>query len=345
MPWREAGPSGERDPYCVWIAEVMLQQTRVDQVRPYFERFVSAFPTVESLAEAEPDTVLKCWEGLGYYARARNLHRAAKQIVEEFGGRIPHDETAIRSLPGIGPYTAAAVLSIAFDKPLAVLDGNVIRVLSRVFAVKDDVRSSATKRALQSVADALLDTNRPGVFNEAMMELGATICTPKTPVCERCPLRPECAAFAGGDPEAFPVASKKKPTPHYEIAVGVVANSSGRVLVQKRPVGSMLGGLWEFPGGKQEAGEALEETCRRELKEELGIDVEVGGEITQIRHAYSHFSITLHAFDCSLVAGEPVHHAGQPIRWVGLDELENLAFPRANGKLIEVLLERSASIK
>ncbi len=340
MPWREKGPTGKRDPYRVWIAEVMLQQTRVDQVRPYFEHFVDIFPTVEVLAEAELDAVLKSWEGLGYYSRARNLHRAAKQIVEEFGGRIPHDETAIRSLAGIGPYTAAAVLSIAFDKPLAVLDGNVIRVLSRVFAVENDVRSSATKRALQAVADALLDTHRPGVFNEAVMELGATICTPKAPACERCPLRSECAAFAGGNPEAFPVASKKKPIPHYEIAVGVVFDSSGRVLIQKRPEDAMLGGLWEFPGGKREAGESLEETCCRELEEELGIEVEIGGEITQIKHAYSHFSINLHAFDCVLIGGEPVHHAGQPIRWVGLEELTELAFPRANGKLIEVLLLR-----
>ena len=175
------------------------------------------------------------------------------------------------------------------------------------------------------------------------MELGATICTPKAPACERCPLRPECAAFAGGNPEAFPVASKKKPTPHFKIAVGVVADSSGSVLIQKRPEDSMLGGLWEFPGGKRETGETLQETCRRELREELGIEVEVGGGIAQIKHAYSHFSITLHAFDCMLIGGEPVHHAGQPIRWVGLKELDDLAFPRANGKLIEVLLERSPS--
>ncbi|MCH8031369.1 MAG: A/G-specific adenine glycosylase [Bacteroidetes bacterium] len=340
MPWREKGPARKRDPYRVWIAEVMLQQTRVDQARPYFEHFVDAFPTVESLAKAELDAVLKCWEGLGYYSRARNLHRAAKQIVEEFGGRIPHDETAIRSLPGIGPYTAAAVLSIAFDKPLAVLDGNVIRVLSRVLTVENDVRSSATKRALRAVADALLDTHRPGIFNEAVMELGATICTPKAPACERCPLRSECAAFAGGNPEAFPVASKKKPIPHYEIAVGVVADATGCVLIQKRPEDAMLGGLWEFPGGKREAGESLEETCCRELEEELGIEVEIGGEITQIKHVYSHFSITLHAFDCVLTGGEPVHHADQPIRWVSLEKLNELAFPRATGKLIEVLLDR-----
>ena len=323
----------------------MLQQTRVAQATPYFERFITAFPNVESLARAELDTVLKCWEGLGYYSRARNLHRTSKQLVKDFGGEIPKDEATLRALPGVGPYTAAAVLSIAFDKPFAVLDGNVIRVLSRVFAVEHDVRSSATKKALGAIADLLLDQNRPGIFNEAVMELGATICTPKAPACNECPLHPDCAAFAGGDPEAFPVASKKKPTPHYEIAVGVVVDVQERVLIQKRPEGAMLGGLWEFPGGKREAGETLQQACRRELREELGIDVEVGDEIAQIKHAYSHFSVTLHAFDCALVSGEPVHHAKQPIQWVGLDELGELAFPRASGKLINVLLERSNTNK
>lgn len=341
MPWREADSSGKRDPYRVWVAEVMLQQTRVDQARPYFERFVAAFPTVKSLATAELDEVLKRWEGLGYYSRARNLHRAAKQILKEHRGQFPDGETAIRGLPGVGPYTAAAVLSIAFDKPFAVLDGNVIRVLSRVFAVEHDVRLSSTKRALHSVADALLDRTRPGAFNEALMELGAMVCTPKSPRCDRCPLRLDCAAFAAGKPEAFPVASKKKQTPHYKIAVGIITDSSGRVLVQKRPEDAMLGGLWEFPGGKQESNETLKQTCARELQEELGIDVKVGAEIVQIKHAYSHFSITLHAFECVILSGEPAHRADHPIRFVRLEELSDLAFPRANARLIEVLLERA----
>ncbi len=338
MPWRRADPSGKRDPYRVWIAEVMLQQTRVDQVQPYFERFIEAFPTVEMLANAELDAVLKCWEGLGYYSRARNLHRAARMVTDQFGGTIPADEGAIRSLPGVGPYTAAAVLSIAYNKPLAVLDGNVIRVLSRVFVIERDVRSSATRRALQSVATSLLDRTRPGTFNEALMELGATICTPKRPLCTSCPLSPHCSALATGRTDGFPIAAKKKPTPHYEIAVGVVADSAGRVLIQKRRPEAMLGGLWEFPGGKREPDETLEQTCRRELKEELGIDVRVGEEIVQIKHAYSHFSITLHAFDCVLIDGEPVHHTAQEIRWMRTENLRELAFPRASQKVIETLL-------
>ncbi|NNF57351.1 MAG: A/G-specific adenine glycosylase [Rhodothermaceae bacterium] len=340
MPWREVGPDGRRDPYRVWLAEVMLQQTRVDQARPYFERFTAAFPTVEALAEAELDAVLKNWEGLGYYSRARNLHRAAKAIVADHDGQVPDTEEAILALPGVGAYTAAAVLSLAYDRPLAVLDGNVIRVLARVFAVEADTRQGATRRALQAVADDLLDTERPGLFNEAIMELGATLCTPRNPACGRCPLRSDCAAFAQGQTEHYPVVSKKKPTPHYEIAVGVIEDDQGRVLIQQRPEDAMLGGLWEFPGGKQEAEEPLAETCRREVHEELGIDVNVGEEIARIPHAYSHFSITMHAFLCRLREGKPKHHADQPLAWVGIDDLDRYAFPRANRRLIEILIDR-----
>ncbi len=341
LPWRETGADGRRDPYRVWLAEVMLQQTRVEQARPYFERFVETFPTVEALAEAPLDDVLKAWEGLGYYSRARNLHRAAQQIASDHGGRFPADEAAARALPGVGDYTVAAVLSLAYGVPLAVLDGNVARVLARVFAVEEDARSSVTRHALHAVASALLDPDRPGAFNEAMMELGATVCTPMSPACLRCPLRPVCAAFAQGRTEHFPVVSKRKPTPHYDIAVGVVTDAEGRVLVQKRPEEAMLGGLWEFPGGKREGDEPLAETCRREVAEEVGLAVEVGEEIARIDHAYSHFSITLHAFRCALAetAGEAVHHAGQPVAWVAVERLGDYAFPRASRRLIERLLD------
>ncbi len=340
MPWRETGPDGRRDPYRVWLSEVMLQQTRVDQARPYYERFVAAFPTVEALAAADLDAVLKAWEGLGYYSRARNLHRAAREVADRFGGQVPDTEEAIRSLPGVGPYTAAAVLSLAYGRPLAVLDGNVIRVLARVFAVADDVTSGRTRRRLQALADALLDADHPGRFNESLMELGATVCTPAAPACPACPLHDVCAAFASGDPERYPVARKKKLVPHHDVAVGVIFDEAGRVLVQKRPEEAMLGGLWEFPGGKAEPGEALPDACRRELREELGIEVEVGEALARIEHAYSHFRITLWAFRCRIVAGTPLHHTGQPIRWVAARDLGGLAFPRASRRLIETLAER-----
>lgn len=335
MPWRETD-----DPYRIWVSEVMLQQTRVDQAWPYYERFTAAFPTVEALAAAPLDAVLRLWEGLGYYSRARNLHRAAQRIVEDFDGCVPDTEEAIRTLPGVGPYTAAAVLSIAYGRPLAVLDGNVIRVLTRVFSVTDDVTSSRTRRRLQHLADTLLPPDRPAAFNEAMMELGATVCTPTAPACPTCPLNDVCRAFAEGEQERYPVAKKKKPVPHHDIAVGVISDGEGRVLIAQRPENAMLGGLWEFPGGKVEPGETVADACRRELREELGVEVEVGAPIARIDHAYSHFKITLHAFHGRILGGMPVHHAAQPLRWVAVEDLGGYAFPRANRRLIEALAER-----
>lgn len=335
MPWRETD-----DPYRIWISEVMLQQTRVDQAWPYYERFTDAFPTVEALADADLDDVLRLWEGLGYYSRARNLHRAAQRVVTEYDGRVPDTEDAIRTLPGVGPYTAAAVLSIAYGRPLAVLDGNVIRVLTRVFAVADDVTSSRTRRHLQALADALLPAEQPARFNEAMMELGATVCSPSSPACPTCPLGEVCAAYAAGEPERYPVSKKKKPIPHHDIAVGVIADDTGRILVTKRPEDAMLGGLWEFPGGKVEPGESVEAACERELREELGVEAEVGEPLARIDHAYSHFKITLHAFACRIVDGTPEHYEAQPMEWVAVEDLGDYAFPRANRRLIETLVER-----
>jgi len=335
MPWRDTD-----DPYRIWVSEVMLQQTRVDQARPYFERFVEAFPTVEALAAAERDDVLRLWEGLGYYSRARYLHNAAQLIVEAFDGEVPATYDAIRELPGVGPYTAAAVLSIAYNKPHAVLDGNVIRVLARVFAVDDNVKSAPVKRRLQAAADALIDPERPGTFNQAMMELGALVCTPRSPSCADCPVEPVCQAAADGTPEDYPVTPETKPTPHYDIAVGLVFDSDGRLLIQRRPDEGLLGGLWEFPGGKQEAGEDLPATCRRELREELGIEVDVQDHFYTLSHAYSHFKITMHAFRCRILEGTPSSELGQPLQWISVDALDDYAFPRANRRLIEELERR-----
>ncbi len=335
MPWRRTD-----DPYRIWLSEVMLQQTRVDQARPYYERFVAAFPTVEALATAALDDVLRLWEGLGYYARARNLHKAARMVVETFGGRFPDTYDAIRTLPGVGAYTAAAVLSIAFDRPHAVLDGNVIRILTRVFTIEEEIGKSRTRKQLQRLADALLPPSRPGDFNQAMMELGATVCTPKAPRCPSCPLRLVCAAFTAGTPEAFPVKKKKAPVPHYDIAAGLLFNDDDELLIQRRPEDKMLGGLWEFPGGKREPGEPIEETCRRELREELGIEVEIEELFGSVSHAYTHFKITLYAFRCRIRSGTPQSREGLPLRWVSVTDLADYAFPRANRRLIEALLDR-----
>lgn len=333
LPWRRTD-----DPYRIWLSEVMLQQTRVDQAEPYYRRFVERFPTVHVLAEAGLDDVLLCWEGLGYYSRARNLHQAARKVVDEFGGSVPDTHDEISSLPGVGPYTAAAVLSIAYDRPHAVLDGNVIRVLSRVFAVDADVKRTATKRALQLAADELIDPGDPGDFNQALMELGARICSPRSPDCGRCPVEGVCQARRLDEPEAFPVSASRGEVPHRDVVVALIFDDDGRVLIQRRPNDAMLGGLWEFPGGKCEAGESLESACIRELREELAIDVGVDGFFYRLSHAYSHFRITLHAFRCSVLNGVPRSQNEEPIAWVPLTSLDNYAFPRANRRLIDELL-------
>ena len=257
LPWRVE----PRDPYRVWVSEMMLQQTQVATVIPYFRRFTEHFPTVEALAAAPLDDVLKLWEGLGYYARARNLHRAARQVVAEFDGYLPDTVEELSKLPGIGRYTAGAIASIAFGRDAPVVDGNVKRVLCRVYAIRGDARQPAIQKKLWSLAAANLPKGKAGRWNEAMMELGATVCLPRSPRCDKCPLAGVCRARALGIQEKLPTKAAKKRLPHYDVTAAVI-RKRGRVLIAQRPVGGMLGGLWEFPGGKRERGEALEE-CRQ----------------------------------------------------------------------------------
>ena len=335
MPWRKTD-----DPYAIWVSEIMLQQTRVDTVRDYYRRFLEAFPTVDDLAAADRDEVLKLWEGLGYYSRARYLHEAAQQVVEEHDGEVPNTLDAVRELKGIGPYTAAALLSIAFQKPHAVLDGNVVRVLSRIYTVEADATSSTTRRHLRRLANELLTPERPADFNQAVMELGATICTPTRPDCSACPVSDVCHAHAESDEEAYPVTPDKKPVPHYDIAVALIFDEDGRLLIQRRADEGQLAGLWEFPGGKREDGESMEEACRREIREELGVDLTIEDHFYTLKHAYTHFKITLYAYRCRIADGPPTAREDQPMTWVTLDEIDDYAFPRANGKLIEELRRR-----
>jgi A/G-specific adenine glycosylase len=336
LPWRRT-----RDPYRIWISEIMLQQTRVDQAMPYYERFIARFPDANTLARADLDEVLRLWEGLGYYSRARNMHKAARQIAGEHKGRFPDTYEEVIGLRGIGPYTAAAIMSIAYDEPWPVVDGNVIRVISRLFGIGEDVRLASTQNRIAGHAAELLDRDHPGDFNQAMMELGATVCTPSSPSCPSCPFQLRCHAHNHGATGAFPYKSPAKKRPHHHIAVGVITDRGGRMLIARRPDNAMLGGLWEFPGGKQESGEELPDTVRRELREELGVDVEVDRTpFRSVRHAYSHFTITLHAFHARMKEGShpPEAQNGEPIRWVVSDDLVNYAFPKANRKITETLM-------
>jgi len=338
LPWRKTD-----SPYKIWVSEIMLQQTRVDTVIPYYFRFLEAFPTVYDLADAEQQQVLKQWEGLGYYSRGRNLHQAAKMVVEEFEGNIPSDYDTITQLKGIGPYTAAAVLSIAFQKKHAVVDGNVIRVLARYYGIEDDIRSGKTKSRVQSLADDLISDENPGDFNQAVMELGATVCTPRNPLCDQCPLSNDCVAYQTVRTDTIPYKSPAKKVPHHQIAVGLIVNQNNELLIALRPNDVMLGGLWEFPGGKKESDESLPETVSRELNEELGVEVSVFGKFKKLKHAYSHFKITLHAFWCTVTNGAPKPISGKELRWVSLSEIDQYPFPKANKTLIEELKQMENS--
>lgn len=332
LPWRR-----NRTPYRVWVSEIMLQQTRVEQVVPYYRRWMKAFPSWSALARAPQSDVLKLWEGLGYYSRARNLHASAKIITDEYGGKPPPTVTDLKKLPGIGPYTAAAIASLAFNADAAVVDGNVIRVLSRLFAFGRDTRSSAGKKQMQDWADALLVKDRAGEFNEAMMELGALICSPKNPQCPACPMQGVCAAFAKGSPSAFPVIRKKEKVRHIIVGAAVTVNRKGEVLIAQRREGDMLGGLWEFPGGKQEPDETIQECIVRELKEELGINTAVGEFLMTVEHAYSHFTMTMHVYRAGIVSGRPrpIHCAAYA--WVKVPGLGRYAWPKADLQVVEKL--------
>ena len=342
MPWR-ALPGEGRDPYAVWVSEVMLQQTQVATVIPYFQRWLERFPTVEALAAASQDEVLKAWEGLGYYSRARNLHKAARLIVLQHGCQLPAEHKALAALPGIGRYTAGAILSIAFGQRAAVLDGNVKRVISRLYDIEEDSGAAATVTRLWRLAESLVeavDPDQAGPLNEALMDLGATLCVPQAPRCPICPLHQRCLASQRGTQELRPVKTPRKVLPYFDVTAAVLHRPEhpGQVLIAQRPSTGMLGGLWEFPGGKRHEGETLPECLRRELQEELGIDVEVGRHLISVRHAYTHFRITLHAFECRLLDGTPRSIGVADWRWVSLDELAAFPFPVTDQKIIRALL-------
>ncbi len=334
FPWREDHP----DPYAVWIAEVMLQQTRTETVKPYFERWMARFPTVEHLAQASPQEVLALWEGLGYYRRALYLLEAARQILERFQGRLPEDPEVLETLPGIGPYTARAIASIAYGKDVAVLDGNVKRVLARLFALDEPIDHAPGERQLWTWAQEYLPPGRSAAYNQALMDLGATICLPRTPRCPECPLRNWCRAYTSGHPTQWPKRKPKKKVPHITVVAGVLRRGN-QVLLARRPEGGLLGGLWEFPGGKVEPGESLEAALERELLEELAIHVRAGPVLGTFRHAYSHFRITLHALCTTLIEGEPQPQEGQEIAWVPLTLLHHYPMGKVDRLIAQRLQE------
>jgi A/G-specific adenine glycosylase len=329
LPWRRT-----TDPYAIWVAEVMLQQTQIATVIAYYHRWLAHFPTVEALAAAPLVQVLKLWEGLGYYSRARNLHAAAQTVVADYDGRLPTTAQELQKLKGIGRYTAGAVASIAFNEAVPVVDGNVIRVLTRLFDLADVVTETAVKNRLWLLAGELVPPDRPGDYNQALMELGQTVCLPAVPRCHECPLAAHCLAQQRGTQLERPVKPPRLAIPHYDVAAAVIWRDDGRFLIAQRPLAGLLGGLWEFPGGKKEDGETLPQALRREIREELALEIEVGRPLQPIKHAYTHFRITLHPFHARWLAGAPQHLGVADHAWVSLDNLDRYPFAVTDQKII-----------
>ena len=330
FPWR-----GIIDPYKTWLSEVMLQQTQVHTVIPYFKRWLQAFPNIKSVASADMDTILKQWEGLGYYARARNFHAACKIVESNYLGEVPNDIDQFSSLPGAGSYISGAVMSIAFNQPVPALDANAFRVVSRLQSV--DKPFSKCKNEMNEFLSDLICTQRPGDFNQAIMDLGRNICTPINPHCTICPLSKYCSAFVNKTVSNYPVKLKSRQKPHYRVAVGVIWKNE-KILISKRRENGLLGGLWEFPGGKIEPGESAENCIIREVQEELGVCVKPTFFLKQIKHAYTHFSITLDAYYCEFIGGKPQALGCLDWQWATTEQIQDLPFPKANHKLFDKVL-------
>lgn len=327
LPWR-----GHPDAYAVWVSEIMLQQTRVETVVPYFERWMRSFPTVQALADASEREVLNAWEGLGYYSRARNLHKAAKAVVVEFGGEIPRDPETLRTLPGIGRYTAGAVASIAFDADEPALDGNLKRVYARLFDLEDPVDSPQGEKRLWEIAHENLPPGRAGDFNQALMDLGAAICLPRNPRCLLCPLMEICRARELGTQEVRPVRKPKKAAPEYVHAAGVIVRR-GKVLLAQRPANGLLGGMWEFPNGRVEGNPAGE--LSNALEEGYRLKVRGGEALGLVQHAYTHFKVTTHVFRCVLLS----RAVAPNLRWVAVVDLDRYPMGKIDRRIAGMIMQ------
>jgi A/G-specific adenine glycosylase len=333
LPWR-AAPGDAADPYRVWLSEVMLQQTRVETVRPYYARWLERFPTLQSLADAPLDDVLKAWEGLGYYSRARNFHRAVREVAASYGGAVPDDPADFRALPGVGRYTAGAVMSIAFGREEPLVDGNVRRVFARWLDAPDPGEAE-----LWRLAEALVPGASPGELNQALMELGATLCTPRKPRCEACPAAPFCAARAAGTQEERPARKNRKPLPHEDTAVAVVEHE-GRVLLVRRPLDARLGGMWAFPFVVRRRGEEVGAAAERAAREGLALEVRAGEPVGVVEHTFTHVRATYRAVRCALVGGVPRALRYDDWAWAAPDEISSYALPVAQKRIAALLGNR-----
>ncbi len=330
MAWRET-----RDPYRIWVSEIMLQQTRVETVAPYYERFLLEFPDVESLARAPLDAVLKAWEGLGYYSRARNLHRTAGILVARHGAAVPRTVEALEALPGIGRSTAGAIAAIAFGADVPILDANARRVVARLFAVEGDPRSAGVEDLLWERSADLVRKGKGRETALAVMDLGATVCLPKAPRCRECPLESRCSSRLRGLQESIPPRRAGKPLPHRDVVAAAFRREDGALFLMRRPSDGLLGGLWAFPSGRRGPGETLEEALRRTLLEKLRMRAVIQRKVGAVRHAYSHYRIAFHCFLCGAPGG--ALPAGEGTGWLPRNGEGTFALPRADRKIVDLI--------
>ena len=321
-----------KDPYKIWISETMLQQTQVKTVIPFYERWVNKLPTIESVAKTNIDFLMKLWEGLGYYRRCQNFYQASKIIVNDYKGVVPSNYESFKGLPGVGDYTAGAVLSISFGIPIPAIDGNVKRVMSRLYGIKHLTRYNET--IIYKVILRTLKNVNPSDFNQGLMELGALICTSESPECFKCPLLQNCKAYQSGNPTNYPKRKAKRIIPHFNVVTAIIWRGD-TFYIQKRSEDKMLGGLWEFPGGKVEEGESLEIALLRELKEECNFNARILKEVTSIKHRYSHYSITMHCYYCEEKNDKIVTLANS--NWIKKNQISQYSFPKANHKIFNFL--------
>ncbi|GAB4471372.1 MAG: A/G-specific adenine glycosylase [Anaerolineales bacterium] len=334
LPWR-----GRSSPYAIWVSEIMLQQTRVETVVPYYLRWMERFPDLASLANAREDEVLRYWEGLGYYARARNLWQAAQIVQQRYQGNLPQEVSSLRKLPGIGNYTAAAIASIAFGQDEATLDGNIRRVLARLTANRLPLHTTQSDRELLHFAKSHLPAGKAAQYNQAWMDLGAMICTPRQPRCELCPLSAHCQSFQQGIQNEIPITKARNILPHYVVTAAIIGQE-GKFLITQRPRHGLLGGMWEFPGGKCQDQESLEACLQREIREELDLQIAIGTKFGTYRHAYTHYRVTLHAFRCSIPdRHQPTPLEGQAYRWVEAPQLSTYPMGKIDRQIARQILD------
>ncbi|MDZ5607149.1 A/G-specific adenine glycosylase [Bacillus pseudomycoides] len=333
LPWRK-----NKDPYRVWVSEIMLQQTRVEAVKPYYANFMGKFPTLEALASAEDEEVLKAWEGLGYYSRARNLHAAVKEVKEVYGGKVPNDVKKIEKLKGVGPYTKGAILSIAYGIPEPAVDGNVMRVLSRILSVWDDIAKPKTRKVFEEIVREIISKENPSYFNQGLMELGALICIPKNPACLLCPVREHCRGYAEGVQKELPVKSKAKAPKMVPLVAGVLQTEDGNYVINKRPSTGLLANMWEFPN--VEISEGIRNHKQQlfdYMKENFSLSVSIDEYVMNVEHTFTH-----RTWDIFVFYGKVTRAIKETdtLKVVSKEEFERLPFSKSHRTIYEECVKK-----